>query len=374
MSHLSATNLSSVPACQALCEIFGCSVPLFGLSHSPDVAAAVTEAGGVGVWAAARATPDEIAEHAARLRSRLEEKRFGVNLMFPPSVPEHSDRDALEAAIPLKHRDFIASLREKYNVPDDGVPGTRDRIVRSGDFFREQARAAADSQCDFFSMAVGAPEWAADLMHSKGKRVIALVGSPRHMSQVLKVGADLIVAQGYDAGGHTGTVGTFSLVPRIVELADGLPVIAAGGVATGSHLVAALALGASGVWLGTAWLASVEFSMPPALLSKVLAAGCEDTVITKASSGKPMRQVKTAWSEEWSAHDAPDPLPMPWQDMLVGAFEGSVDRHAIEPLMYTPAGQSVEWVRERKTTSAIMDQIVREAQVALGRVAIRQDS
>ncbi|MGH3658505.1 MAG: nitronate monooxygenase, partial [Micromonosporaceae bacterium] len=140
---------------------------------------------------------------------------------------------------------------------------------------------------------------------------------------------------------------------------------AAGGVATGRHVAAALALGACGVWMGTAWLVTREHRTDPLLLKKLLGAGIGDTVIARADSGKTLRQIRTAWSDAWSAPDAPAPLKMPFQDILVGDLLGAIDRHRVEPLMHSPAGQSIGYFSEETTVAEVLTDLTAEAATTL---------
>ena len=160
-----------------------------------------------------------------------------------------------------------------------------------------------------------------------------------------------------------------SLVPQIVDIAGDIPVLAAGGVATGRHVLAALAMGAQGVWMGTAWLTTTEYRIQDALRQKLLAAGSDDTVISRADSGKTLRQIRTAWSDEWAAPGAPSPLKMPLQDILVGDLLGAIDEHQIEPLMHYPAGQSIGYFNEVRSVSEVMRTIVDEAREGLARLS-----
>ena len=155
------------------------------------------------------------------------------------------------------------------------------------------------------------------------------------------------------------------LLPQVVELAGEVPVLAAGGVMTGRHVAASLALGAQGVWTGSLWLASTEYAIHPIILEKLLRAGSDDTVITRSESGKTFRQLRSAWSDEWSAPDAPRPLGMPFQDMLVGDLLGAIDDHEIEPLMHYAVGQGVAWLRSRRPVAEIFAQLVEESHAAL---------
>ncbi|MEL7159057.1 MAG: nitronate monooxygenase, partial [Actinomycetota bacterium] len=145
------------------------------------------------------------------------------------------------------------------------------------------------------------------------------------------------------------------------------PVLAAGGVATGRHLAASLAMGAHGVWTGTMWLATAEHTahMAPALVDKLLAATSADTVITRSESGKTFRQIRSAWSDEWEAPGAPTPLKMPYQDVLVGDLLGAIDEHEVEPLLHSGAGQSIGYVNEVKPAAAVLAEMADEARTVL---------
>ena len=278
-------------------------------------------------------------------------------------MPQADDRAAIEAQIPEGHRAFVDSLYTKYGIPKPTKPGMRSRFVRSKDMAELQLEAVLESDVDLVACGIGAPESVVRMLQERGKRVAALVGSPRHAVRALRTGVDMLVAQGYDAGAHTGVVGTFSLIPQIVDVAGNVPVLAAGGVATGRHIAAALALGAKGVWMGTRWLTTTEYAseIPAAVQQKLLEAGSEDTVISRADSGKTLRQIRSAWSDEWAAPGAPKPLPMPLQDILVGDLLGAIDEHNIEPLMHYPAGQSVAYCKTVQSVAEVMAELVEEA-------------
>ncbi|GAA5236680.1 NAD(P)H-dependent flavin oxidoreductase [Verticiella sediminum] len=339
----------------------GCDYAVFGFSHSVEVTIAVTLAGGVGIFGATRSTPDEIEDALRTIRAAVGRRPFGVNLVLPDGMPEHDDRAAIEAQIPEGHRAFVQSLRTEFGVPPSDKPGLRSRFVRSEEMAAQQMARVLAADVDIVACGIGAPAGLIEAAHARGKTVIALVGSPKHARSALAKGADILVAQGHEAAAHTGRIGTFSLVPQVVDLAGDVPVLAAGGVATGRHINAAFALGAQGVWCGTPWLLTEEYGLDPLLQAKLKAAGSDDTVISRADSGKTLRQVRTAWSEAWARPDAPAPLRMPYQDILVGDLLGAIDTHRVEPLMHYPASQGIAHFNEVSRVADVMRRMVDEA-------------
>ncbi len=351
-----------------LCRRLGLSAPVFGFAHDVATVAAITNAGGLGVYGATRRFPHEITDELAQIRHLVGDKPFGVDLVLPDGMPEHNDRASIEAHIPDEHRAFVQGIVDKYQVPEPSGPGMRTRFIRSAEIEAEQLEAVMASDVDLFACGIGAPPAAVARAHELGKTTAALIGSPRHVRRALASGVDVIVAQGYDAGAHTGPIGTFSLVPQIVDAVGDIPVLAAGGVATGRHLAASLVMGAQGVWTGTMWLTTTEHSahMAPALVDKLLAATSADTVITRSESGKTFRQIRSAWSDEWEAPDAPQPLKMPYQDVLVGDLLGAIDEHQVEPLLHSGAGQSIGYATEVRPVADVLADLVAEARTALG--------
>jgi NAD(P)H-dependent flavin oxidoreductase YrpB (nitropropane dioxygenase family) len=350
-----------------LCDRLDIEYPIFGFAHDVSTVAAITNAGGFGVYGATRRFPHEITDELKTIRALVGDRPFGVDLVLPPDMPEHNSRAAIEAEIPAEHKAFVQDLIDRYQVPEASGPGMRTRFIRSAEIERDQLRAVLDSDVDMFACGIGAPPDSIAEAKARGKTTLALIGSPHHVARSINAGVDFLVAQGYDAGAHTGPIGTYSLVPQIVDAAGDIPVLVAGGVATGRHIAAALAMGGQGVWMGTAWLLSSEHQthMHPANTAKLKAAGSADTVITRSESGKTFRQVRTAWSQEWDAEDAPKPLKMPYQDVLVGDLLGAIEEHDIEPLIHSGAGQSVAYFDEVRPVADIMQDLVNEAGAVL---------
>ena len=353
-----------------LCDRFGIETPIFGFSHSVEVVAAVTNAGGFGVYGATRQLPEEIEADLAWIRARVGRRPFGVDLVIPSHIPERNDRAFMEAQIPDAHREFVAGIEKKYAVPKPSGPGMRTRFIRSAEIQDAQIAAVAASDVDMAALGIGCPPEVVARMKARGKLTVALVGAERHAAKALEAGVDLLVAQGSDAGGHTGSIGTFSLVPRVVDLAGDVPVLAAGGVATGRHIAAALALGAQGVWIGTAFLLTQENAahLTPNETRSLIEAQAGDTVISRAESGKPFRQTRSAWSEEWAAPGAPQPLGHPLHDVLIGDLLGAIREHDVAQLAHSGAGQGIGWFDRTRPVAEVMADLSAQAEATLSRL------
>ena len=366
---MSTQNKRRISFRTPLCDRLGIDLPMFAFSHSLEVTAAVSRAGGYGVFGATHDEPAQILEHARALQEMCEGRPFGLDILLPTINVERDDRAAAEAEIPAEHKQFIQGLRDKYQVPLATQGHLFVNHVRSQELFAAQADAVIASGANLFAMAVGTPPDVVARAKAAGQVTLSLIGSPRHAARTLATGVDLLVAQGYDAGAHTGTVGTLSLVPQVVDQAGAVPVIAAGGIATGRQIAAALALGAQGVWTGTIWLGTREHAVDPIVADRLIAAGSEDTVISRSWSGKTLRMLRTDWSEEWEAPGAPRPLKMPYQQVLVGEIMAAVREHRVKPLLWEAAGQSVAYVREIISVDETMRRLIDETEQALGRLA-----
>lgn len=348
-----------------LCHELGIRVPIFGLAHRIEVAAAISRAGGLGVYAAARDGPDELAGKLRALRALCPDHPVGVDLLLPTSLPGQTSAASVAAQVPGGHRAFVQGLQERWQVPPATQGNFFSQYVRSQALFDEQMDAVVASGVAVFAAGVGTPPGVLARARAAGQHTMALVGHPRHAAKAVAAGVDTLVAQGYDAGGHTGPIGTFSLVPQIVAAAGGRPVLAAGGIGCGAQVAAALAMGAQGAWLGTLWLGTREHALPGALTDRLIAAASDDTVITRAHSGKPCRVVRSDFIDAWEASDAPEPLPMPYQQALIGDLLAAIEEHELPALIYEAAGQSVAWLREVQPVSAVMQRLLDETESAL---------
>lgn len=354
-----------------LCRRLGIELPIFGFSHSVAATAAITNAGGYGVYGAARDEPVVVAARLAEIRGLVGKRPFGVDVMLPKGMPDHATLDEVRAELPAEHVAFVDTLRRKYAVPDARGKSFFNSMLRTADFFDGQLEAVFASDVDMIAFGVG---FSADVVaraKAVGKLTAALIGLPKHARRALDAGVEVIVAQGAEAGGHTGEVSTLALVPQVVAMAADVPVLAAGGIGHGSQVAAALAMGAEGAWLGTRWLTTLEHALDAAKVEKLLRAGSDDTVVTRASSGKPQRQIRSQWSEEWQATGAPEPLKMPYQHALVGDLITAVEENRIDALLTEPAGQSVAWCEAVGSVAEVMIALRDETAQALDRLNTR---
>ena len=321
-----------------ICELLGIEFPILAFTHCRDVAAAVTKAGGMGVLGAAGHSPDELDIDLRWIREQVGDKPFGVDLIVPAKYVGKDEggvsRSELRTRIPQAHRDFVEDIMRRYDVPPladddtrrrgggDAAPMTYDQAVPLMD-------VAFSHPIALIANALGSPP--PDMVaraHELGIKVAALAGKSAHAARHVAAGVDVIIAQGYEAGGHTGDIGTLVLVPEIVDAVAPVPVLAAGGIGSGRQMAAALALGAEGVWCGSVWLTTEEAETHPLVKQKFLAATSSDTVRSRSKTGKPARQLRSAWTEEWESAASPGTLPMPLQPILIAEASVRIDRAA----------------------------------------------
>ena len=326
-----------------LCERLGIDVPIFAFSHCRDVVAAVTNAGGFGVLGAVAHSPAGLETDLTWIDEQTGGKPYGVDLLLPAKFADVGPAGASQGAgsqntagppIPDRHREFVADLLDRYEVPalPDHLTGRRGTLSVSPEAAGTLLDVAFRHPIRLVASALGPPP--AELTeqaHARGIVVAALVGTVEHARRQQAAGVDLIVAQGTEAGGHTGTVATMVLVPEVVRAVAPTPVLAAGGIVTGAQMAAAIALGAQGVWCGSVWLTTQEAETDPAVQQKMLAASSSDTVRSRSLTGKPARMLRSAWTDEWESEAAPAALQMPLQTLLTAGAQQRITRSSARP-------------------------------------------
>jgi NAD(P)H-dependent flavin oxidoreductase YrpB (nitropropane dioxygenase family) len=337
---------------------------LRGAATPPRLVAAVSNAGGLGVMGGSGLAPEEIRRRIEEIRG-LTDRPFGVDLLLPASLAEgETTRSAVRrrlAAEYPKHVAFVRGLMRELDLADAADP---DEIVLSSRFMRAQVDAVLDGKVAVFAAGLGDPSWVVPLARRQGMKTIGLAGAVRNAVRHAQVGVDLVVAQGTEAGGHTGKVATLPLVPQVVDAVRPTPVLAAGGIADGRGVAAALALGAVGVWLGTAFLVAEECDIPDKNKARILQARSEDFVVSRSYTGKTARSCRNPILEAWEESGLA-PLPMPLQGVLMGDLLEAARRAGRDDLSFNPAGQVGGMLTERKPAATIVADLVRETVEAL---------
>jgi NAD(P)H-dependent flavin oxidoreductase YrpB (nitropropane dioxygenase family) len=347
----------------------------------------VTNAGGFGVLGAIAYSPEQLDTELSWIDEQVGGRPYGVDVLVPGKVDASAlDLDArLADAVPQRHRDFVTHLLSTYGITGGGLSGEHAGTPGSADEVGRRVTAAGATglidvalkhPIGLIASALGPPppEMTAKAREA-GVPVAALVGTVEHARRQVAAGADIIVAQGTEAGGHTGEISTMVLVPQVVDAVGPVPVLAAGGIASGRQMAAALALGAEGVWCGSVWLTTEEAETAPSVKRKMLAASSLDTVRSRSRTGKPARQLRSAWTDEWdSGPDSPGPLGMPLQllvaeeamaRVIAGAERG--EPGAVELANYF-VGQVVGQLNQVKPAREVVYEMVSEFADAVERL------
>ncbi len=318
-----------------LCARLGIEFPLFAFSHCRDVVAAVSRAGGMGVFGAGSHTPEQLEVELAWIDAHVDGKPYGVDLVVPENMAvqdEHVTATALAQKIPAQYWDFIGNLLESHGVSAAGFgPEDRGKMGDQLTVMPDVAEATMDVcfryPIKLIANALGVPPQSMiDRARKHGVPVAALVGAKEHALRQAEAGVDILVVQGTEAGGHCGEVSTLVLVPEVVRALKGrfddVAILAAGGIMTGRQMAAVMALGADGAWTGSVWLSTTESEVTETLRDKFIAASSRDTVRSKGRTGKYCRQLRSDWTAAWESPDSPGTLPMPFQHIMsMPAFE-----------------------------------------------------
>ena len=356
-----------------LCDLLGIEHPVVAFSHTAAVVAAVSRAGGLGVLGAAKFDPEELEEQLAWLDRELDGRvPYGVDVVMAASVAGE-DKAELSARIPAEHRAFVESLRERFAIPPlSEARRGREHLTGTHTRARNQLEVVMAHPLRLLVSALGpAPVDVVEAAHAAGMLVGGLTGDPAQALHHRDNGADLVVAQGTEAGGHTGEVATMVLVPEVVDALAPMPVLAAGGICRGRQVAAALALGAQGVWTGSVWLTTAESDVDPIIKAKMRAARARDAIRARCMTGKPVRQLRTPWTQAWEEPGAPRPLPMPLQELLVHDAVKAIAEHRVEPVWGDPVGQVVGSMRDERPAATVFAAIVEELEQTISAMTSR---
>jgi NAD(P)H-dependent flavin oxidoreductase YrpB (nitropropane dioxygenase family) len=352
----------------ALCDEFEIEYPIFAFTHCRDVVAAVSKAGGLGVLGAVGFSPAQLEIELDWIDAHVDGKPYGVDTVMPQKAVEVEGGSAdemlaqIRSMIDANHWRYVDELMERFDLPSlpdgeepHGVLGWTDDVAH------RHVEIALAHPIALIANALGSPpKDVIDQAHEHGVKVAALAGKSQHAQRHVNNGVDVIVAQGYEAGGHTGEIATMILIPEVVDAVSPTPVLAAGGIGSGRQIAAALSLGAQGVWLGSLWLTTAESNAGPAVLQAYLEATSADTVRSRCYTGKPARMLRNAWTDAWEDPDGPGPLGMPLQNILTSEANSRIARSGRKDIAFAPVGQIVGRMNQVQPVRDVMYTLVEE--------------
>jgi NAD(P)H-dependent flavin oxidoreductase YrpB (nitropropane dioxygenase family) len=343
---------------------------VWGMATPPALVAAVSEAGGLGVLGCSGLSPEEIRRRIKAVRA-LTDKPFGVDLLLPATLaPAATTRSGVRAELGERfpaHVAFYRNLLTRFELAEAPV---QDDIVISSEFIEAQIAVTLEEHVSVFAAGLGDPGRVTGRAKAQGMVTLGLAGSPRNAARQVEAGVDAVVAQGTEAGGHTGRVANFALIPQVVDAVGTTPVIAAGGISDGRGIAASMALGASGAWLGSLFLTADESDMPGACKDELIASRSTDMDVTRAWTGKTLRARKNEVSAAWSKSGL-DPLPTPHQRVLMEDFLEAVKAAKRWDLFMNAAGQGIGMVSKRKSAAEIMADLIEGMERAIDELAAR---
>jgi NAD(P)H-dependent flavin oxidoreductase YrpB (nitropropane dioxygenase family) len=331
----------------------GLEVPIFAFTHCRDVVVAVSKAGGIGVLGAVGYSPAQLKEELDWIDEHIGDHIYGVDTAIPQKYEGMGETDPdklvqmIQDAIPEEHRKFAEGLLRDHGVPE--WPEGEDEVTLS--FSLVQAQLLVDEaltrpKCRMIVNALGTPPpEIVEQVHASGRLIGALAGRLKHGQKHVVAGLDFIVCQGSEGGGHAGEVTSMVLWPQMIKDVAPLPVLAAGGIGSGAQIMAAMSMGAAGVWMGSLWLNTSEAHAEPAQRESYMNATSEDTIRSRSFTGKTARMLKNEWTAAWDDPANPDPLPMPLQGYL--AFDATRRTHRYagagetQKVAFNPVGQVV---------------------------------
>ena len=357
-----------------LCEELGIEFPLFAFSHCRDVVAAVTKAGGFGVFGATNLSGPELEIELNWIDSQVNGMPYGVDLIVPNNFVgkgENLSDEEMLGKVPQSHKDFAHNILENNGIDVDPNELEEDRKnhLRFGknmtpEGAHESLTVAFNHPIKMIVNALGMPpKQMVDMAKDAGVKVGALVGAKKHAINQINAGVDILIVAGGEAGGHCGEVSSMVLIPEVynaIKDIKDVPILAAGGIASGSQMAAAMAMGASGAWCGSVWLTTTEAETNPIVKEKMLSASSADTVRSKSRTGKHSRQLRSPWTDAWENSDQVQPLPSPVQPLVAEPALRKLDKLSLSgnkqaaDLATYWVGQAVGLMNETKSAGEVV--------------------
>ncbi len=359
-----------------LCDLFEIEFPIvlagMGGASTPELTAAVSNAGGLGVLGAAACGPNRLREWIRRTR-QLTQRPFGVDTLLPASVRRGSmQKKAGPSPLDLLpgHQKFAREFMEREHLSATDLAREEDELDRGGpmpltkEFFEAQMKVVLEERVPVYAAGLGNPGPYIDMLRRNGTKVMAVVGQTYHARQVAESGVDAIVAQGHDGGGHNAPVGTMALIPQVRDVVGDLPVLGAGGIGDGRGVAAALMLGADGVWIGTAFLATLEAGLRDFQKEALVEATDASTTISRCITGKPARVLRSKWTAAFEQSGLAA-LPMPYQSIVAMPVLAAATRAGRKDIAPGIAGQGVGLIREVRSAAFVLEDLVAGAERVL---------
>lgn len=360
-----------------LCDILGIEYPILCAGMGPslvgektgtpkELVVAVSEAGGLGVLGASGFSVEEMREEIRAIR-KLTDKPFGVDLLLPSQTVSAGDQVQkgsqeiplveMIKTLPKAHYEWIMKVKEDLKLPEIEALVKLDSTV-----YRPHAsvKVCIEEGVPLFCSGLGNPGFMVPEAHAAGMKVLGIAGNTKNVRRIAQSGVDLVVAQGYEGGGHTGRIGSMALWPQAVDAAAPTPVLAAGGIGDGRGIAAALAVGCVGVWVGTRFLASKEGGALDIQKETILKATDEDTRRTYLYTGKTSRAIYNRFHDLWEASGL-EPLPFPTQVIFASALADMFNKAQKKEFMGPFSGQVSGLITEIKPAAQILENLVEEA-------------
>jgi NAD(P)H-dependent flavin oxidoreductase YrpB (nitropropane dioxygenase family) len=332
----------------------------------PALVVAVSEAGGMGVLGGSGYTIEGLREAIREIKSKTN-KPYGVDLLLPQKLdvggglgqqgPKELPLSLIIKSLPKSHQDWVKKIKEELQLPDVEIIVKMNTTTMRP---QEAIKVCIEEKVPLFCAGLGNPGFMVPEAHANGMKVLGITGNTKNARRMAQSGIDLLVAQGYEGGGHTGRIGTMALLPQAIDAAYPVPVLAAGGIGDGRGLAGALAMGCVGVWVGTRFLATTEGGALEINKRRILQSTDEDTRVSKAYTGKTLRASYNKFHDLWDGSGL-EPLPFPTQVLISSGLLASFIQGKKEDYVGGLAGQVSGLIKEIKPARQVLEEMVEEA-------------
>ena len=360
-----------------LCDMLGIEYPILSAGMGPtligentgapvELVVAVSEAGGLGVLGGSGFTVDELQEAIREIKAQTD-KPYGVDLLLPKHLDlgrgmdmkrvEELPLSQVLEALPKAHLEWVKKIKEEMGLPDVEIMVKMNTTTMRP---KEAVKVCIEEKIPLFCAGLGNPGFMVEEAHANGIKVLGITGNTKNAYRMAQSGIDLLVAQGHEAGGHTGRIGTMALLPQAIDAAAPVPVLAAGGIGDGRGVAAALAMGCIGVWMGTRFLVTKEGGALEVNKQRILQSTDEDTRVSTAYTGKTLRASYNKFHDLWDSSGL-DPIPFPTQVLISSALLASFIEADKTDFVGGLAGQISGLVKEIEPARRVLQEMVEEA-------------